>query len=261
MMTPTLTPPQQFTARLADRQIYNESFQQLHFELTGQPNELHFKAGQYVSIQVNERGERRSYSITSSPEVSHGFELLVDISPQGLGSQYLAGLQLGEEISFLAPLGRFTLTPETTGHSNPVVMIATGSGIAPFKAMLHELLQLKFDRLAERETVGDTPLSLLPPRDITLHWGMRYAENLFWLDEFQEFMDSFSQFHFNPTLSKPTADWTLSRGRVTEVLQLSSFDLSADYYLCGNQEMIEAVVALLSGKGIPDNQIHFEKFY
>lgn len=250
-----LTPPKQLTARLTDKRVYNEKYQQLMFELTGAENAMPFAAGQYVSIQVSDRGDRRSYSITSSPEITHGFELLIDISPQGLGATYLSNLQFGDDIKLIGPMGRFTLVPETQSHSKPVVFLATGSGVAPFKSMLHELLQIKQARLS---LSGEAQYQ---PREITLHWGMRHAENLFWLEEMQDFMNSFSNFHFNPTLSQPTDEWTLSRGRVTDILPVSTLPNDADFYICGSQTMIEAVRDILEQRGVAEDRIHYEKFY
>jgi ferredoxin-NADP reductase len=259
-----LLPPKAYTARLTDKLQYNPRYTQFRFELIDRPNRLEFRAGQYVSIQVSPNGERRSYSICSTPEITHGFEILVDVLPQGVGSKYLQSLDFGDKISFLGPLGRFLLTPETINQSRSVVLIATGSGVAPFKSMLHELLRkntnysLISDSNIHQESNQKSPDSA---QNITLHWGMRYSEDLFWLEEMQDFMSSFSNFHFNPILSRPNSDWPLSRGRVTAVLQASTLDQSADYYLCGSQEMITAVKAILINNKIDLTQIHHESFY
>ena len=84
-------PPQQFKARLEDRIVHNDKYIQCSFELT-QPFRMPFLAGQYVSIKVSDRGDRRSYSICSPPGIEHGFELMVDVRPQGLGSKFLQNL-------------------------------------------------------------------------------------------------------------------------------------------------------------------------
>lgn len=231
--------PKPYQAKLEDRFELNDKYHNYHFELT-EPNTMEFLAGQYLSIAVNDQGLRRSYSISSSPDITHGFELLVDVEPSGPGSNFLKNLPLGETISFMGPLGRFVLSQS----HNDIVMIATGSGIAPFKSMISQLLQV------EQTT-----------RQITLHWGMRRAEQLFWLDEFQILMDAFPNFHFLPVLSKPTPDWTLSRGRVTQVLSAIKPNLDADYYLCGNQEMIAQVSSILATQGVRETQVFYEKFY
>lgn len=234
-------PPVPYTARLEDKIILNEKYIHLHFELL-EPHRLPFHAGQYVSIKVDEAGTRRSYSICSSPAIDHGFELLVDVSPQGPGSQFLGDLEIGEDIELLAPLGRFTLA----GHEeySSLNFIATGSGIAPFRSMIQYLLQEKQEQ-----------------RPIRLLWGMRYPEDLFWEDEFEELVDYFENFSFHPVMSKASSEWTLCRGRVTDCLLTHQWDDDGGYYLCGGTAMIEDTSTHLQKLDIAPDQINFEQFY
>lgn len=236
-----MTPPQPFKAKLEDKIVHNDKFTELHFELV-EPNNLEFTAGQYVSIKVDEKGTRRSYSICSSPDIKHGFELLLDVSPDGVGTKYLTGLNPGDEIELLAPLGQFVIAPDTEEES--IVFVATGSGITPVWSMLLDLLQVKHDQ-----------------RQIYLHWGVRYVDSLIWLDRIQDLEASFSNFHFHPVVSRPVEEWTLCRGRVTDCLATHELPPSAGYYLCGGKPMIESVVQLLSEKGVGPNHIHHEKFF
>lgn len=237
-----MQPPTQFTARLEEKNVLNEKFIHYSFELTN-PHTLDFAAGQYISIQVSDRGERRSYSICSSPGIKHGFELLVDVSPRGLGVQFLEGLKFGDEISILAPMGRFVL--EQNSGEEAIALIATGSGIAPFRSMVFELLQEQQDK-----------------REIILYWGLRRAEDMVWEDEFQDLVDFFPNFKFHPVLSQAPSEWPLCRGRVTDCLNIHPLpEVKTGYYLCGNNKMIEDVKSVLSAKGIVADQIHHEKFY
>ena len=234
--------PTHFTARLEEKQTLNDRFFHFHFELT-QPHVMEFQAGQYVSIKVGPDGDRRSYSICSTPDINHGFELLIDVQPDGKGCKYLCQLKFGDEIELLAPMGQFMI--QTEPREKEIVLIATGAGIAPYRAMILDQLQAKRDQ-----------------RPITLHWGMRHTQELFWLDEFEQLMENFANFHFYPVLSQPERDWTLSRGRVTDVLTAeASLSREAGYYLCGNSTMIQDVKKLLLSKGIPETNIHHEKFF
>ncbi len=236
-----MTTPQRATARLADKRVHNDKFIQYVFELI-EPNEIAFQAGQYVSMQVSERGERRSYSISSSPAVTHGFELLIDITPQGLGTQYLGALEFGQTVNILMPMGMFTIADHSQEDS--LKLIATGSGIAPFKSMILDQLQIKHDT-----------------RPITLHWGMREVRQMFWQDEFQELAESFPNFHFHPVISQATPEWPLCQGRVTDCLKTHEFSPKAGYYLCGNAPMVKDVMAFLQEKGVKADQVHHEKFF
>lgn len=234
-------PPQRCTAKLADKIVYNEAFIHYFFEFT-EPAAVAMQAGQYVSMQVSERGERRSYSICNSPSETHGFELLIDITPQGVGSKFLENLQFGQTVNVLAPLGVFFMTDSSSESS--LNFIATGSGVAPFRSMLMDRLQNHQDQ-----------------REMTLYWGLRHEDKLFWQDEFQELAEAFPHFHFHPVISQPSDKWPLCRGRVTNCLSVHDISLDAGYYLCGNEMMVKDTMALLTAKGVAAEKIHHEKFY
>lgn len=233
--------PQQCTAKLVDKLVLNEKFIHFFFEYL-EPPEVPFEAGQYVSMQVSERGDRRSYSICSSPETTHGFELLIDITPQGVGSTFLQNLSFNEPVKLLAPLGRFTVPNDPAEHA--LIFVATGSGIAPFRSMVFDQLQVKGDQ-----------------REMILFWGMRHENLLFWENDFLEISEAFPNFHFHPVISQPTPAWTLCQGRVTNCLSVHTLPENAGYYLCGNDAMVKDVLTFLQGKGISQEHIHHEKFY
>ncbi len=240
-------PPKQFTAKLEEKTVFNAKYVQYDFELLS-PNEMPFSPGQYVSIKVSETGVRRSYSICSSPAIKHGFQLLVDVEPQGVGVKYLESLRFGDEILLLGPLGQFVLAPDP-GADQPkredaIVLVATGSGITPFRSMVLDLLQ------EQRDT-----------REIIVHWGMRHAEQMFWQDEFAELMQNFPNFKFHPVISQPIEGWSLCSGRVTDCLSVHEQPKNAGYYLCGNTKMVTEVMTLLAAQGVPPERIHHEKFY
>lgn len=240
--------PQQFTAKFEDKTEHNAKYVQMAFELV-EPSRMEFKAGQYVSIKVDDSGARRPYSICSRPDIDHGFELLIDMTPQGLGTTYLEKLQFGDQIEILAPMGHFTMSKHQDADpavkpDKSLVFVATGSGIAPFYSMIQDQLQLKQDS-----------------RQIYLYWGLRYIEHLFWQDEFERMAEAFPNFHFHPVISRPVPDWMLCRGRVTDCLVVHDLPENPSFYLCGNQAMIDDVTKLLTERKIPAEDIHFEKFF
>lgn len=233
--------PQKLTVRLEDKRVHNEKFVQYKFELV-EPFRLQFQAGQYVSLQVSDTGERRSYSICSKPGIDHGFELLVDVTPAGVGVQFLENLAFGQQVEALGPMGRFVVQVEP--REPELYFIATGSGIAPFYGMITDLLQDKQDQ-----------------RPIHLYWGLRHPQDMCWQEEFELLAEAFSQFHFEPILSQPPEGWPLSRGRVTDLLYAKDCPSEAGYYICGGTSMIQDVAGLLKEKNIAEEHIHFEKFY
>ena len=236
-----MQPPQLGTAKLVDKIVHNHKFEQYFFEYV-QPPTMNFKPGQYVSIQVSPHGDRRSYSLCNSPSKTHGFELLNDVTPQGLGTRFLQELPFGGETKILGPLGVFTMI-EGLGEET-VVYIATGSGITPFRSMILDQLQNKRDA-----------------REIYLYWGLRHVDTLFWEDEFQELAQNFPNFHFHPVISQAVPEWPLCRGRVTDCLNVHALPEKAGFYMCGNAGMIKDVSELLLARGVKPEHIHHEKFY
>jgi phenol hydroxylase P5 protein len=245
-----VTPPafQKYTATVSEITRLNEKFRLVHSELVS-PSRMSFRAGQYVILDVPNCPQRKSYSIASSPQTEHSFDLLVDIAPGGMGSLYVDQLKPGDQITFLAPFGRF-IFPEPGSPQEKAEealhFIATGSGIAPMKSFLDDLLIGR----------GDT-------RPMYLFWGSRYAEDQFWYDEFEQLATQHPNFVFHPVLSRPPEEWPLCKGHVTDCLSVHTMsDFSkTGYYVCGNKNMILDVIAMLREKGVADERVHHETFY
>lgn len=236
-----MSSPQKYTAKLEDKVSLNDKFIQYSFELV-EPHRIEFLAGQYVSLKVSDKGERRSYSIASTPDNNHQFDLLVDKSPSGLGVQFLENLQFGDEVEVMAPMGQLVVPADLTAEH--LVFVATGSGIAPFVSIIKDQLRNKQDQ-----------------RQITLHWGMRQPTDLFSLDDWQQLAETFPNFHFHPVLSQAAEAWTLCRGHVTDCLEVHELAPNAAYFLCGSQGMIQDVISTLTGREVNPESILIEKFY
>lgn len=233
---------QTYQAKVAEHVILANKFQYVHLELIAPPR-LEFAAGQYVMMKVPGLMGVRQYSIASVPSMSHAIEILVDVSPGGLGSTYLKNLKPGDTVEFMAPAGRFVV--EQNPNEKELVFVATGSGISSVKSMLEDLLIDKQDR-----------------RPMWLHWGLRYADDVFWFDDLARLAEEHENLTFDLVLSKPPEEWELCRGRVTECVVKHHNDFGTmGAYLCGNKQMIEDVHKLLVAKGVPLEQIHHEQYY
>lgn len=142
----------------------------------------------------------------------------------------------------MGPLGQFTLTEVSQEKGS--IFIATGSGIAPIRSMITDLLVNKKDT-----------------RPVKLYWGMRHATDLFWLDDFADLEAYYKNFTFNPTLSQAPVEWTLSRGRVDAIMKVADLLPEVGYYLCGSTEMVHGVMDVLKDRGVAEENLHHEKFY
>jgi len=101
------------------------------------------------------------------------------------------------------------------------------------------------------------------PRKTTLFFGTRVEEDLYCVEELEELEKELPDFSYIPTLSRVRAgsSWEGERGRVTDLIEkrISEGD-DLDVYICGSAEMVESCFSLLKKKGIPEDQIYFDKF-
>jgi len=239
--------PQNFEAIVSDKYFLtdNEKFVYIKFELV-KPDRIQFLAGQYVSIKINATGERRSYSIASTPDDNHGFHLIVEVVGEGKGANYFRRLQIGDRVSILAPLGNFTVAQchgDTESHK--LLFVATGSGIVPLWSMINDLLVNYKDQ-----------------RQIRLHWGMRSEEDLFFIDDLQRLSDEYPNFVFDIVLSKPGSEWELCSGHVQDCLQRDFVNGLSEWevYVCGKQQVVIDIIQTLKELNAKEEWIYHEKF-
>lgn len=206
------------------------------------PEGFEYEAGQYVSLKVNEDGLRRSYSLASFPSVVDRLELLIDVSPMGIGSQFILSLSVGDLVEILGPIGLFTVKNTDLESGKELIFVATGSGIVPVRSMINQMLKNGYSG------------------KVILHWGMRY-EGVFWGDEFENLKLKHSNFEYDLVISKPSDTWPKCKGHVTDCLEKYENLDSSLFYLCGSQPMINDVCKLLTDKGVLRESIFFEKFY
>ncbi len=232
--------PQSFQAKVAEHVELNKKYHSLRLELVD-PHQLEFQAGQYISIAIG-GGERRAYSITSTPATKHAVDLLVDIEPNGKGSTFMKNLKPGDAVEFMAPLGIFVLR-QAQDEEQKLLFVATGSGIAPFKSILFDLLEDKKDQ-----------------REMWLLWGLRKVEEMFWEEDWRQINEYYTNFHYRLMISKPPGMWPLVSGHVDKELNDVALNQDWGVYLCGNKEMIAEVGQMVQNRGVAINNIHQEKY-
>ena len=199
-----------------------------------------FTPGQWISLTSVIEGKEitRAYSLASEPASGNRFELCLNRVGGGHLSPLLFALQPGDEIEMKAPMGTFVLR-EPQADS---VFIATGTGVAPFRAMLRTFLR------------EDGPA-------YTLLMGVRHEADLLYQHEFENLEGQNSRFHFLPTVSRPSAEWTGRRGRVQAHLDEALRDRrDVDVYLCGLRAMVDDLRTILKGMGFDRKQIRYEKY-
>lgn len=198
---------------------------------------LSYSAGQYASFLIDTYRRPLSYA---TPAHGTALEFIVDISPGGIASTFVAQLKPQDQIRFMSPYGRF-IVDQASDRS--LLFVATGSGIAPIRAqILHQL------------TVN-------PGRPMTLLFGNKDERHLFLDDEFTRLAQQHAVFSYIPVCSEPSAAWTGERGLVTQVISRRIAHAAAyDAYICGNPGMVKDVKTLLEATGLRPEQLHTEQF-
>lgn len=244
-----LPKPQKFVSRLASIQKISSKVYLERFELI-EPKEITFLPGQTVMLQVAPAspaggpGVNRSMSIASPLREKTSILVAHDVSPMGPYSQWTMNAKVGDTMHFIGPLGVFTLDADSPRKK---IFIATGTGVAPFRAMI--LNQIS-DVRGQRSDM------------MTLYWGLRREEDIFWKEEFEELAAKHPNFKFVLTLSQPSDNWSGKRGRVGDHVFVEEQNLTGcDFYLCGSKPMVSEMEAALLAKNVPKEQIKKELFY
>jgi ferredoxin-NADP reductase len=237
-------PFQTFTARLVHSRALSEFTKHLEFEMNGVPH-FGLVAGQWLSFKTNKADSEeivRAYSIASPPEDSNKFALCLNRVQDGFMSNFLCDLKEGDENSCQGPFGDFILRPPM----RDTIFIATGTGIAPFRSMLHWLL-------------GDEARHL--GHQLHLIFGNRTEKDIYYHDEFLRLAEKHLNFHYLPTLSRGAPDWQGLRGYVQEhapAIAQGRTDMHA--YICGLDKMVKANRDLLKSLGWDRKSILYEKY-
>jgi len=205
--------------------------------------EFHYRPGQYLDVMLSE-GRRRSFSIASAPSDGRLVELHVRrASKSGFTAQLFERMQAGTLLRIEGPLGQFWLRSESP---RPALMVGGGTGYAPLRAMLRQLM-----------ATGDR-------RPVTLYWGAAEASGLYEHDWLERVARERPGFQYRAVLSgEPSADapWSGRRGLVHEAV-LAEFAALAgfDVYASGPPGLIEAIRTGFVERGLPREQLFFDSF-
>ncbi len=215
-----------------------------HFKLVFDPSvNFDFEAGQFLNILMKgEDGQKlvkRPYSIASPPLWKGTVDLCWKRIEGGFVTNHLWNYKEGDTLEIQGPLGRFTLRqplPKT------IVFVSTGTGIAPFRSMIHTLLDQK------------------APCEIWNIFGNRYEEDILYQEEFENLALGHKNFHNVFTVSRPKT-WKGEKEYVQFMLKKYIQESKDKYlYICGLTNMINDVQKMAFEMGFTKEQIFFEKY-
>ena len=183
---------------------------------------LQFLAGQYIEFLLKD-GKRRSYSMANAPHDDALLQLHIRHMAGGHFTEHVFGKMKERDIlRFEGPLGSFFLREES---SKPIIMLASGTGFAPVKAVIEQAIY--------REN----------QRPITLYWGGRRPKDIYMMALCQQWAQSVPGFKFVPVVSDalPDDNWTGRTGFVHRATLEDFPDMSGhQVYACGAPIVIES---------------------
>jgi len=209
-------------------------------------DKLQYHAGQYVEFILRD-GSRRSYSMANAPHTQEdkpGIELHLRHLPGGKFTDHVFTAMKEKDILRMeGPFGSFFLREDS---DKPMILLASGTGFAPIKAIIEHLQHSKSERHAE------------------LYWGCRSKADLYLHDWALQMAASMPNLKYVPVLSEPKPEdaWT---GRTGFVHQAVMHDhpnlLNHQVYACGVPIMVESAKRdFVMKSGLPDDEFYADAF-
>jgi len=242
-----IIPVQDFQARVIKIEQLTPTIKAFYLQLD---NPIQYQAGQYIQLQIPtldaDSGQTRAFSIANAPDVN-GFAQTIEINvrqvPGGAGTTWLhEQLQEGDTLQLTGPYGRFFVRQSA---NQPMIFMAGGSGLSSPRAMILDLLSRNCNQ------------------PITLVYGQRCQQELYYDAQFRELAQQNSHFTYIPAISdKIETDTGIAQGFVHEIAKShfgSNFS-GHKAYLCGPPPMVEACIATLMQGRLFERDIYTEKF-
>ncbi|MES2857992.1 MAG: FAD-binding oxidoreductase, partial [Pseudomonadota bacterium] len=216
---------------------------------------LDYIPGQFIQVHFNYADgtpARRSYSLATIHDHAlapgEAVDIAVSYVPGGAATALFEGMPIGDQVIASGPYGRFCLLPNDANRR--YLLIGTGTGITPYRAMLPQIASLMAERGVE----------------VVLLQGARSPEELLYGDDFRAFAEAHPGFRFVPCFSRELpqqgsvhAHADVRHGYVQNTLAEFAPDATGDIaYLCGNPNMVDACFEALKQDGLPIPQIRRE---
>jgi len=224
----------------------------IHFK---QPlfKKVKYTAGQFLTliVPINGKKERRSYSMSSAPNLDNYISVTVKRVKGGLVSNYLNDhLKAGDSLEVMEPMGHFTLVPDKSKKRH-IVLFGAGSGITPLMSILKSVLFFE------------------PKSIVSLLYGNRHEGSIIFRKELDELQQKFGErLNIVHSLTEFDSHWQGYKGRIDRTKTVNFFNLlpkfdwsQTEVFMCGPQGMMDEVKEGLKILKCPPAQIHHESFF
>jgi CDP-4-dehydro-6-deoxyglucose reductase len=204
---------------------------------------LQYRAGQYIEFMLRD-GKRRSYSMANAPHLDEHITLHVRHMPGGVFTdQLFSTLKERDILRFEGPQGTFFLREDS---DKPIILLASGTGFAPIKALMEHLIFIKSER------------------PVTLYWGGRRPADLYMHSLCKEWAHNIPNFNYVPVVSDAHAedDWKGRTGFVHQAVMEDHADLSGyQVYACGAPIVVESAKRDFSAQcKLPTEEFYADSF-
>jgi ferredoxin-NADP reductase len=214
------------------------------------PAGFSFVPGQFITIHFEHAGRsvRRSYSIASAPQEQETLDFAASYVAGGAASEYLFHLTPGAVVQVSGPFGRLVLRPEPLKR---LFLVATGTGITPYRSMLSELS-------ARMRADADLKIFIMQ--------GVQYRKDVLYAEDFHRWVSAFPlqaeyrTYLSRESLNEPCAAYEYSGYVQSSFAELAIVPDQEVVYLCGNPNMIDEAFLMLQGMGLSTGQIRREKY-
>ncbi|MDD4151421.1 MAG: FAD-dependent oxidoreductase [Candidatus Gracilibacteria bacterium] len=198
-------------------------------------NKTSNKPGQFMTFMLPKTGFGRAYSICETSNDKYIFIIKRVENGRG-GSIEITDLEIGSELKAVGPSGHFILKE----NNKAKIFFATGVGLAP----LYNQLQSIYDSGLKYKT--------------KLIFGLKNKEDLFYIDKFEKLKEKID-FEYKIYLSKEN-DVNFEYGHITNFITKENIDGFEEFYICGNNMMMDECISKLENLGFSRENIHNEKF-
>ncbi|MCF6767858.1 FAD-binding oxidoreductase [Thiotrichales bacterium 19S11-10] len=207
-----------------------------------------FIPGQFITFlfDIGEaKPKRRSYSIATIPGGDHKFiEIAIAHVEGGVATDNLFNMQPGDKFNVVGPAGRLVLKEESIKR---LILVGTGTGIAPYRAMLPELAEK-----AQKEGL-----------DVQIILGCQHRNDALYAKDFLAYANDNEKITFINCLSREASDLLAHehKGYVQSTFDQLNLNPEEDViYLCGNPDMIDQAYEILKEKDFGVKNVRREKY-
>ena len=204
---------------------------------------LKFRAGQYIEFLLRD-GKRRSYSLATAPDQNQPLSLHIRHMPGGVFTdQVFSTMKERDILRFEGPLGTFFVREDS---DKPMVLLASGTGFAPIKAIVEHL-----------QAQGSQ-------RAMTLYWGGRRPQDLYMDGLCRQWAATMPNFRYVPVVSNalPEDGWQGRSGFVHAAVMADLPDLSGhQVYACGAPIVVESAKRdFVAQCQLPEDEFYADAF-